>query len=52
MVCNRLSEEAYKCLALSNISRPVVVELETGKCPSSWLSLRSNQTRFARLPME
>jgi len=42
----------YKCNALYNISRPGVVSLDTGMDPSSWLSAKSSQVRFDRLPIE
>jgi hypothetical protein len=42
----------YKCSALTSISRPDVVPLETGMAPSSRLLNRSSTTSFERFPIE
>ena len=44
--------ETYKCLALTSISRPVVLPLETGIVPLSWFSVKSSHERLDKLPME
>lgn len=40
------------CNVVCIISRPAVVALDTGMDPSSWLSAKSSQVRFHRLPIE
>ena len=42
----------YKCFALTSISRPDVVPLETGMAPSSILLDRSSRKSFERFPIE
>ena len=50
MICQR--GNTYKCLALTSISRPVVVPLDMGIVPFSLLSVRLIHERLDKLPME